>query len=72
MMKPICSALVDGYFSTAMQVTDFSPRIMQKVPIQGDLSPTTLRKLSRLGPMFFLLIEQSLPLMTFPNQLGWS
>lgn len=71
-MKPIFSALVDGYFSTAIQVTDFSPRIMQKVLIQGDSSPITLRKLSKLVPRFFLLFEQPLPLITFPNQLGWS
>lgn len=41
-------------------------------PVQGGTSSTTLRKLSRLVPIFFLLFEKSIPLMTFPNQLCWS
>lgn len=62
-MKHIGSVWVDIYFSTFIRVIDFSPGIIQKVPIQGRPPQGRLSKVSRLEPIFFLPSELSIFLM---------
>lgn len=71
-MKPICSAWADIYFSMGICVRDFSPRIIQKVVIQGRPAQQHWANWAGWSQFFSLLWTFHSSDDVLPNQQDWS